>query len=51
MDNQVNCYDQKTLKLLIRNNKTYHLEGKTSFEAKKGDKLVILTPGGGGWER
>jgi len=42
---------KKGKNLLIRDNKTYHLEGKTSFEAKKGDKLVILTPGGGGWER
>ena len=35
--------------LLVRDKKTFNLTGKNSFKAKKGDKLVIKTPGGGGW--
>jgi 5-oxoprolinase (ATP-hydrolysing) len=35
--------------LLIRDEKTYNLTGKNSFRARSGDKLIIKTPGGGGY--
>jgi N-methylhydantoinase B/oxoprolinase/acetone carboxylase alpha subunit len=34
---------------LIRKKKKRKLSGKTVFEAKAGDQLIIKTPGGGGW--
>ncbi|BCD63056.1 5-oxoprolinase (ATP-hydrolysing) [Nitratiruptor sp. YY08-26] len=34
---------------LVRDGKTYNLGGKVHFFAKKGDKLIVKTPGGGGW--
>ncbi len=40
---------QKGQNLLIRNNTTELLEGKVSFKTEKGDRLVINTPGGGGY--
>ena len=36
---------------LQRGRRTRPLPGKTSFEAGRGDRLRILTPGGGGWGR
>jgi N-methylhydantoinase B len=35
--------------LLIRDGTEYPLEGKASFQVAPGDRLVIETPGGGGW--
>ena len=35
--------------LLLRDGKTYNLTGKAQIKVKKGDRLVIKTPGGGGW--
>ena len=35
--------------ILIRKKKRRKLSGKTVFEAKAGDQLIIKTPGGGGW--
>ena len=35
--------------LLIKGNKVYNLTSKATFKAFIGDKLVIKTPGGGGW--
>ncbi len=35
--------------LLVRGNKKKKLAGKINLTAKKGDRLVIKTPGGGGW--
>lgn len=35
--------------ILIRDGKEIELPGKTIIEVKKGDRLVIMTPGGGGW--
>jgi len=37
--------------LLIRRGKTQKIAGKTNLAAKPGDRLVIKTPGGGGWGR
>ncbi|BCD61050.1 MULTISPECIES: hydantoinase B/oxoprolinase family protein [unclassified Nitratiruptor] len=34
---------------LIRESRTYTLGGKIHFFAKTGDRLIIQTPGGGGW--
>ena len=35
--------------LLVRDKKTKKLSGKMNLNAEAGDKLVIKTPGGGGW--
>jgi N-methylhydantoinase B/oxoprolinase/acetone carboxylase alpha subunit len=35
--------------LLKSKGKIYNLTGKINFKAKKGDRLIIKTPGGGGW--
>lgn len=35
--------------LLIREKKVYFLPGKINLFVKPGDKLIIITPGGGGW--
>jgi N-methylhydantoinase B/oxoprolinase/acetone carboxylase alpha subunit len=35
--------------LLVRKGEVFHLGGKVSFQAKPGDRLVVKTPGGGGW--
>ncbi len=34
---------------LIRDGDRMRLEGKTTFEVVPGDRLLVLTPGGGGW--
>jgi N-methylhydantoinase B/oxoprolinase/acetone carboxylase alpha subunit len=34
---------------LVRENQSTLLEGCTSFEAQAGDRVIIETPGGGGW--
>jgi N-methylhydantoinase B len=36
---------------LVQNTKRRQLGGKVVFEAEKNDRLVIKTPGGGGWGR
>lgn len=35
--------------ILIRNSEKIHLPGKGVFKVRKGDRLIIMTPGGGGW--
>jgi len=35
--------------LLVRKNEVFNLGGKVSFKAEPGDRLIIRTPGGGGW--
>ncbi len=35
--------------ILIKNNKRYNLGGKAQLKVKKGDRLIIKTPGGGGY--
>jgi len=35
--------------LLIKNNKIYNLTSKATFSVNAGDRLIIKTPGGGGW--
>jgi len=35
--------------LLVRNGQKHLLPGKVNLEVKSGDKLIIYTPGGGGW--
>ena len=35
--------------LIRRNGSRDRLEGKTTFEVAPGDRLLVLTPGGGGW--
>ena len=40
---------KKGKNLLVKKDKTFNLTGKNSFKAEKGDKLIILTPGGGGF--
>ena len=35
--------------LLRKNGKTINLKSKCNFKLNKGDKLIIMTPGGGGW--
>jgi len=40
---------KKGKNLLYKNGKIYNLTGKANFRVKKGDKLIIKTPGGGGW--
>jgi len=37
--------------LLIRQGKIKKIAGKTNLTAKPGDRLIIKTPGGGGWGR
>ena len=37
--------------LLIRQRKIKKIAGKTNLAAKPGDRLIIKTPGGGGWAR
>ncbi len=34
---------------LIRNGERMRLPGKTTVEVEPGDRLVVRTPGGGGW--
>jgi N-methylhydantoinase B len=36
---------------LIRSGDRQRLAGKTTVEEERGDRLVVLTPGGGGWGR
>jgi N-methylhydantoinase B len=36
---------------LIRSGDRQRLAGKTTVEVERGDRLVVLTPGGGGWGR
>ncbi len=36
---------------LIRNGSTERLPGKVTFEVTPGDRLLVRTPGGGGWGR
>ncbi|NPA12328.1 MAG: 5-oxoprolinase, partial [Epsilonproteobacteria bacterium] len=43
------CDGKKGENLLKSQGKIYNLTGKINFKAKKGDKLIIKTPGGGGW--
>jgi 5-oxoprolinase (ATP-hydrolysing) len=40
---------KKGKNLLKREKKIFNLTGKNSFKAKKGDELIIMTPGGGGY--
>ncbi len=35
--------------LLIRDDNIYNLTGKAQIKVKRGDRLIIKTPGGGGW--
>ncbi len=35
--------------LLRRGDEMFNLGGKVSFKAKPGDRLIVKTPGGGGW--
>lgn len=37
--------------LLIRRGKSGKIAGKTNLAAMPGDRLIIKTPGGGGWGR
>jgi len=39
----------KGVNTLIRGEKIYNLGGKASFTVRRGDRVVIETPGGGGW--
>jgi N-methylhydantoinase B/oxoprolinase/acetone carboxylase alpha subunit len=34
---------------LIRGTERRRLPGKTTIEVEAGDRLLVLTPGGGGW--
>ncbi|MEX0698725.1 MAG: hydantoinase B/oxoprolinase family protein, partial [Acidimicrobiia bacterium] len=34
---------------LVRRGDRTRLPGKTTVEVEPGDRLVVLTPGGGGW--
>jgi N-methylhydantoinase B len=36
---------------LVRNGDRQRLPGKVTVEVEPGDRLVVLTPGGGGWGR
>ena len=40
---------KKGKSVLVRGGKRKKLAGKTNLTARKGDRLVIKTPGGGGW--
>jgi N-methylhydantoinase B len=36
---------------LLRRDRRHRLAGKVSFDGEAGDRVIVLTPGGGGWGR
>lgn len=43
------CDGQRGCQTLIRDGRSTTLEGCTTFEAQAGDRVILETPGGGGW--